>query len=171
MQSSILIPRFMVMAAFMMLCAGSARAQLESGLGASTSGASPAAYYYISKPGEITMNINVWGFVRNAGRYEVPISTDLVDLISFAGGPHADADLSSVKVSRSVRRGTAVRTVEYYLDLSRLDKLDQKALDLEPGDTVYIEPVAFTGRDVFNLVAVAATITAAVASMIVALNQ
>ncbi len=171
MQSSILIPRFTVMAAFMMLCAGSASAQLESGLGASTSGASPAAYYYISKPGEITMNINVWGFVRNAGRYEVPISTDLVDLISFAGGPHADADLSSVKVSRSVRRGTAVRTVEYYLDLSRLDKLDQKALDLEPGDTVYIEPVAFTGRDVFNLVAVAATITAAVASMIVALNQ
>jgi hypothetical protein len=61
--------------------------------------------------------------------------------------------------------------VEYYLDLSRLDKLDQKALDLEPGDTVYIEPVAFTGRDVFGLIAVAATVTAAVASLVVALNQ
>lgn len=171
MQSSTLVLRFMLITVFVVLCAGSARAQLESGLGASSSGASPAAYYYISKPGEITMSVNVWGYVGNPGRYEVPISTDLVDLISFAGGPHADADLGSVKVSRSVRRGTAVRTVEFYLDLSRLDKLDQKALDLEPGDTVYIEPVAFSGRDLFGLIAIAATVTAAVASLVVAVNQ
>ena len=171
MQSRSIVARFVHVTVFVAVSAVPAIAQLESGIGASSSGASPAAYYYISKPGEITMNVNVWGYVGNPGRYEVPISTDLVDLLSFAGGPQADADLSSVKVSRSVRRGTAVRTVEYYLDLSRLDKLDQKALDLEPGDTVYIEPVAFTGRDVFNLVAVAATITAAVASLIVARNR
>jgi protein involved in polysaccharide export with SLBB domain len=171
MRSSSLVFRSLFLTTILLAGASSALAQLESGIGASTSGASPAAYYYISKPGEITMTVNLWGYVGNPGRYEVPISTDLVDLISFAGGPHADADISSVKVSRNVRRGNAVRTVEYYLDLSRLDKLDKKALDLEPGDTVYIEPVAFTGRDLFGLIAIAATVTAAVASLVVALNQ
>ncbi|MBP1649179.1 MAG: hypothetical protein H6Q30_2624 [Bacteroidetes bacterium] len=48
-------------------------AQFESGIGASLTGASPAAYYFISKTGEITMPINLWGYVKNPGRYEVPI--------------------------------------------------------------------------------------------------
>jgi protein involved in polysaccharide export with SLBB domain len=33
------------------------------------------------------MQVNIWGFVKNPGRYEVPSSTDLIQLISFAGGP------------------------------------------------------------------------------------
>ncbi|MCK5574140.1 MAG: SLBB domain-containing protein [Bacteroidetes bacterium] len=171
MQPSTIGPRFITLAILVLSGISASNAQLGSGLGASSSGASPAAYYYISKPGEITMTVNVWGFVGNPGRYEVPISTDLVDLISFAGGPRPDADLSDVKISRTVRRESKVRTVEYYLDLTRLDRLDQKALDIEPGDTVLIGSVAFTSREVFSLIAIAATVTAAVASLIVATSQ
>ena len=148
-----------------------ALAQFESGIGSSTTGASPAAYYYISKPGEITMTINLWGFVKNPGRYEVPISTTLVDLVSFAGGPLANADMGSVRIARRVRLGTGSRTVEFTIDLDRLDRLDPKAIGLEPEDRVYVEPVAFSGQDVFNIITTVAIIVSATASMIIAVAQ
>jgi hypothetical protein len=143
--------------------------QMESGLGASShSGSSNAAYYFISKPGEITMSINLWGYVRNPGRYEVPISTDLIQLLSYAGGPLADANLGNVKISRVVRREDAIRIVEYTVSLDRLDKLDEKARDLEPGDTIFIETPPFSWKDVFSIVTTAAIVTSAIASVIIA---
>jgi hypothetical protein len=145
-----------------------ALSQLESSMGVSQSGASSAAYYYISKPGEITMSINLWGYVRNPGRYEVPISTDLIQLLSYAGGPLADADLGSVKISRVVRRDDAIRIVEYTVDLKRLDKLDEKARGLEPGDTIFIDTPSFAWRDLFGVLTTAAIITAAIANAIIA---
>jgi protein involved in polysaccharide export with SLBB domain len=150
--------------------AGSAFAQRETSLGVSQSGASSAAYYFISKPGEITMSINLWGYVRNPGRYEVPISTDLVQLVSYAGGPLADADMESVKISRVVRRDDAIRTVEFLVNLRRLDKLDEKARGLEPGDTIFIDTPSFSWRDAFSVVTTAAIITAAVANAVVAMR-
>ena len=148
-----------------------ALSQLESGLGASShSGASNAAYYFISKPGEITMSINLWGYVRNPGRYEVPISTDLIQLLSYAGGPNADANLGTVKISRVVRRDDAIRIVEYTVNLERLDKLDEKARDLEPGDTIFVETPPFSWKDVFAILTTAAIITSAIASVIIAVN-
>lgn len=143
-----------------------ASAQLESGIGASLTGASSAAYYYISKPGEITMPVNLWGYVKNPGRYEVPISTDLIQLVSYAGGPLADADMGSVKITRVVRREDAIRKVEYSVNLNHLDKLDDKALNLEPGDTIYIESVSFKVADIFNFITTAAIITASIANVI-----
>jgi hypothetical protein len=145
-----------------------AYAQMDVVLGAAQTGASSAAYYYISKPGEITMPINLWGYVRNPGRYEVPISTDLIQLLSYAGGPLAEADLGSVKIARTVRRDDVVRTVEYTINLNRLDKLDEKARDLEPGDTIFMPAPSFTLRDLFNVLTTAAIITAALANAVIA---
>ena len=51
--------------AALVFCPGRVSAQIESNIGGSKSGSSSAAYYYISKPGEITMPINLWGHVRN----------------------------------------------------------------------------------------------------------
>lgn len=160
--------RAVLMIAAVVGLAGLATAQIETSLGVSQSGASSAAYYFISKPGEITMSINLWGYVRNPGRYEVPISTDLIQLLSYAGGPLAEANLSSVKISRVVRRDDAIRTVEYTVNLERLDKLDEKARDIEPGDTIFIEAPGFTWRDVFNVLTTAAIITAALANAVIA---
>jgi protein involved in polysaccharide export with SLBB domain len=143
-------------------------AQMDSNIGNSKSGASSAAYYYISKPGEITMSINLWGHVRNPGRYEVPISTDIVQLVSYAGGPLSEADLGSVKIARVVRGVEAVRTVEFNVNLNHLDKLDEKARRLEPGDTIFIDSTNITFREVFDLVTTTALITATIANVILA---
>ncbi len=151
-----------------LLCPGFVSAQLESNIGSSKSGASSAAYYYISKPGEITMTINLWGHVRNPGRYEVPISTDIVQLVSYAGGPLPEADLGSVKIARVVRGMDAARTVEFNVNLDHLDKLDEKARRLEPGDTIFVEASSVTFREVFDIATTTALILATIANVIIA---
>jgi protein involved in polysaccharide export with SLBB domain len=143
-----------------------AAAQLEGGLGPAAGSVSSAAYYYISKTGEITMSINLWGLVQHPGRYEVPISTDLVQLISFAGGPMAEADMGEVKITRTERREDEIRRVEFTLNLKSLERLDSQSLSLRPGDTIYIERVAFNWPDVFTVLTTASTIAIAVASVI-----
>lgn len=141
-------------------------AQLESGIGPALSGSSPAAYYYISKSGEITMPINLWGYVKNPGRYEVPISTDLVQLVSFAGGPLADASLTDVKITRVMRRDTQIRKVEFTVNLKRLDQIDEMALNLQAGDTIFIDNIAFQWRDFFSVITTAAVVVTAITNII-----
>ncbi|MBK7259706.1 MAG: SLBB domain-containing protein [Ignavibacteriae bacterium] len=160
--------RVLMMLACTAVLAGSASAQIETSLGVSKSGASSAAYYFLSKPGEITMSINLWGYVRNPGRYEVPISTDLVQLLSYAGGPLAEADLASVKISRVVRRDDGIRTVEFNVNLRHLDKLDDKARGLEPGDTIFVDSPSFVWRDVFSILTTVAIILASIANAVIA---
>jgi NADH:ubiquinone oxidoreductase subunit F (NADH-binding) len=112
------------------------------------------------------MEVNLWGYVRNPGRYEVPISTDLVELLSFAGGPTQGASLDDVKIVRGIRGGSTIRKVEFRINLDRMERLDDKALDLEPGDTVLMEGGEWAVRDVITVLSTAAVITAAVASLI-----
>ena len=128
------------------------------------SGTSAAAYYYITKPGEITIQVNLWGHVRNPGRYEVPISTDLIQLISFAGGPLVEANLGSVRITR----GVSSRKVEFSMNLNHLDQLDDQSIRLQPGDTILIEASSFTFQAFVGVITTAAIITAAVANVLTA---
>jgi hypothetical protein len=142
-----------------------ATAQLEASFGGRQS-LSSTAYYYISKAGEITMPVNLWGNVKNPGRYEIPISTDLVELISFAGGPSARASMDVVRIVRTVRRDNLLRKVEFEINMDEMQLLDEKALDLEPGDTVIIPGGDMDFRDYAIIVSTVAAVTAAIASMI-----
>lgn len=162
--------RTLIIAAMLFVLAfpGQMLAQMDSNIGVSKSGASSAAYYFISKPGEITMSINLWGSVRNPGRYEVPISTDIVQLISYAGGPTPEADLGTVKIARVVRGVDAIRTVEFDVSLKRLDKLDEKARRLEPGDTIFIDSITISFREAFDIATTTALIAATIANVILA---
>jgi len=140
-------------------------AQIEASFGGRQS-LSGTAYYYISKAGEITMPVNLWGNVKNPGRYEVPISTDLVELLSFAGGPSSKATMDAVRIIRTVRRDNLMRKVEFEVNLDEMQMLDEKALDLEPGDTVIIEGGDMDFRDYAIIVSTVAAVTAAVASIV-----
>ncbi len=129
--------------------------------------ASAASYYYIAKPGELTMQVNIWGFVMNPGRYEVASSTDLIQLISFAGGPVQYAKLAEVKLTRFLANDSSGARQEIVLDLEHLEKLNQSSLALRPGDTIFIDHTAWlTVRDVFNVVTTAAIVASAIAQII-----
>jgi len=66
-----------------------------------------ASQYYLGDKGEVLMKINVWGYIERPGQYVVPRHTDLISLISFAGGPREGANLSEVKI---IRGGEVVAT-------------------------------------------------------------
>lgn len=145
-----------------------AQTSTESGLAPGLARGGAASYYYTAKPGELTMQVNLWGAVKNPGRYEVSSATDLVQLLSFAGGPLEAATLGSVTITRIQRReGLPARRELVTLDLEELHLVEPAMLALQPGDTIFIEYSGWeTLRDVFLVIGVMATVTAAVTGVI-----
>ena len=144
----------------------------SSGLGSTAPVGSGASYYYVGKPGELTMQINVLGFVQKPGRYEVAGSTDLLQLLAYAGGATQDGDLESVRVTRFVTTAASVTKQEYSVNIENLDRADLSKLSLLPGDTIYVGHTSwFVLRDIFAVVTTAALVTAAVAQVVIARNR
>jgi protein involved in polysaccharide export with SLBB domain len=113
------------------------------------------------------MQVNIWGFVQHPGRYEVSSTIDLVQLLSFAGGPTQDADMEDVRISRIVRRDGVITAKEIRINLKRLDRLEEAKLLLQPGDTIFIDHTSWlTVRDIVGVVTTAAIVTAAVAQVL-----
>jgi len=149
---------------------GTVHPQTEGGIGSGNPNTSAAAFYYVSKSGELTMQVNIWGAVQRPGRYEVPTSTDLVQLVSYAGGPNIDAAIDDVRITRLNKKEKDVIKSEYYVDLEKLSTTEESKLELNPGDTIFIDHRAgwSTVRDVITIVTTAAIITSAIANVIIA---
>jgi hypothetical protein len=95
------------------------------------------AIYSVMRGGEVQIDINLWGYVGSPGHYRVPGSTSLVELLSFAGGPTAQARLVDIRI---IHADTASeKRVETYNLESYRDNgdLSQNPL-LEPGDTIMV---------------------------------
>ena len=72
----------------------SAQAELFDLSDAPTQSLSPALYEIPGEAGQgLAIKVHIWGQVHRPGRYLVPDGTDLVGLISFAGGPTSGAKL------------------------------------------------------------------------------
>lgn len=145
---------------------------IQSGLAPTLPSASAAAYYYIAKPGELTMQVNVWGFVKNPGRYEVASSTDLIQLLSFAGGPVQYANINEVRIASIMTAEGNSTARERTVDLEDFLKLSESDLGLRPGDTIFIDHTGWlTVRDVFSVFTTVAIITSAIAQLIIASSR
>lgn len=59
--------------------------------------------YILGDKDEILIKVNIWGYVRKPGQYLVPRHTDLISLISFAGGPLDGANLEEVRLLQEKR--------------------------------------------------------------------
>lgn len=145
----------------------SARAQTnQSGL-ISVSPGSSVANYYFAKPGDLTIMVNIWGFVQKPGRYEVSSTTDLVQLIALAGGPAEYADMSCVRITRLPETGGDQKKREFSVDLEDLTTLTDDQLVLKPGDTIVVDSSGwFTFRDVLSGVSGVAVLVVAVVQII-----
>lgn len=95
---------------------------------------SRAAQYYIGDEGELLIKVNVWGRVRQPGQYFVPSNTDLITLISVAGGPAEKSRLDNVRIVRNTASGSEIIIV----NIKKYIKTgDQRLIPLlEPEDTV-----------------------------------
>ncbi len=94
---------------------------------------------YFSESGSI--RIQVWGEIRTPGIYMVPPSTNLLEAISFAGGPISRSDLSRVKLVRVIKEKKV-----FYFNVGKYlsgEKKDPPILD--SGDLIYV-PQSFSSR-------------------------
>src|SRR5512137_1114107 len=72
-----------------------------------------AAQYYLGTSDELLIPVNIWGFVQKPGQYMVPDNTDLVALLSFAGGPNENARLNEIRIIRNdPKRGNLVYKID-----------------------------------------------------------
>jgi len=101
-----------------------------------------AAQYYLGSDDELLVPVNIWGFVRQPGQFMVPNNTDLITLLSFAGGPTEYAKIARIEIVRSdPKLGNMVIpvNVKKYLETANPVLIPQ----LRPGDTVIVKGTTF----------------------------
>jgi DNA uptake protein ComE-like DNA-binding protein len=95
-------------------------------------------YVLSAKSDALLMTVKVWGEVQKPGLYDVPIGTDLVELISSAGGPTSRAKLSKVKIIREGTNDTentvSLINIKEYLDTGNAENI----VEIKANDTVVV---------------------------------
>ncbi|MCK4591626.1 MAG: SLBB domain-containing protein [Candidatus Latescibacteria bacterium] len=102
-----------------------------------------ASKYYISlgPEDELMMKINVWGSIAKPGQYLVPTGTDLIALLSYAGGPTESARISDVRIVRIGSKEKAIFSVDIKKYLETGDAF--LVPTLIPGDTIIVPATMF----------------------------
>jgi len=105
-----------------------------------TSAYNPASIYLYSGTlagtEQLKIKTYIWGQVKKPGLYIVPDNTDLLTLISSAGGPTENAKLSKIRIIRTTEEGKKVIwvNIKKYLETGDPDLIPV----LKPGDTVVV---------------------------------
>jgi len=101
-----------------------------------------ASQYYLGAEDELLVPVNIWGFVKNPGQYMVPNNTDLISLLSFAGGPIEGAKIINIRI---VRSDSKLGNTVFAINVKKyLETADERLIPiLKPGDTIIVKGTAF----------------------------
>jgi len=137
------------------------------------------AFYDFSTNSGCDLTVSVWGYVRNPGRYRVPCETNLIDLLSFCGGPlelNAEAYLYRIKI---VRRGGADNQneiaevfevdVDRYLRNTRIPSSTTE-LFLWPNDLIIVDGKEARGDTILRIAQIVVAIASIVTSTVAVIN-
>ncbi len=91
-------------------------------------------FYSPSVKGKVLIPVHFWGQIKNTGLHFIPLDTNLINGISLAGGPSADAVFDDVYVTTS-RDGERKKLS---FDISEGGNIDIENFKLQPGDTIFI---------------------------------
>lgn len=137
-----------------------------------------ASVYRYARPGQETMRVGVWGAVSQPGLYEIPSETNLLSLLSIAGGPDVSTNnpqaqhtitlrvtrprVRSDTVDGGLQPGTGgARRVIFEAALNEVSRLNREVPPLQDGDVVTVEKVVrerFGWRDVVSIFQAAGTL-------------
>lgn len=93
---------------------------------------------YVYTENGLQIVVHIWGRVKLPGEYIVPDGTNVLDLISKAGGPDEFADLGKIKLVR--KHPKSKRIVKINLKRYLNDRKELKLPALQAGDVVYVYP-------------------------------
>lgn len=94
-----------------------------------------AEYVSGNYPGAILMPVNLWGSVSKPGIHHIPTQTDLLTLLSLAGGPLPDARMDTISIKR--RTGKQEQIIEVDAD-DLLTRAGIPSPILEPNDIIVV---------------------------------
>ncbi len=117
-----------------------AQQNIQLGKGARDLSASGALYDY-SDPNAINIKVMVWGYVKFPGQYIIPANSNVVSLLSLAGGPTQDAELDALKLFRiNSDSSQSIINIDYQDLLGDNSSLSNPVLipKLKPGDVLLI---------------------------------
>lgn len=124
--------------------------------------------------GTLTMEVNVWGFVRNPGRLTLNSSARLLDAISAAGGPTERAKLNEVKVVHDKFVDSTHKELVVYIDLEKFEETGDPAANpvLYPGDTIILPGDSLNSfNQIVSIVSNVAVVTLSVIGLIFAFKK
>jgi hypothetical protein len=100
-----------------------------------------AAQYFLGDKNAIYITVNVWGKVNKPGQYNVPSGTNLLTLLSAAGGPGSYSRLDNVRIVRLVNQREEILEIDVrrYLNTGDISLIPE----LKPGDTVVVSGSAY----------------------------
>ena len=113
--------------------------------GAGIASANTSAFSYsgtMNEQDQLKIYTYIWGQIQKPGLYIVPDDTDLLTLISLAGGPKDDAKLKTIKIVRSAADGSEsviIVDMKKYVETGNYNLIPQ----LMPGDTVIVPGTSF----------------------------
>ncbi len=135
-----------------------------------SSASNSSAYFFngsIQGSEQLKIYTYIWGQVRKPGMYIVPDNTDLLALLSLAGGPNENAKLSKVRLVRPTMGGDKIIWINLkeYIETGN-EKLIPK---MNPGDTVIISGTFYYAfakvTDFLSKVAIALSVYATINSL------
>jgi len=103
-----------------------------------------SAYMYSGPSGtvdQLKIYNYIWGQVRRPGLYLVPDNTDLLTLISLAGGPTENAKMTKIRIVRTSPAGEEIIWVDLkeYVETANSELIPI----MRPGDTVIVAGSTF----------------------------
>jgi hypothetical protein len=117
----------------------------SAGLSGGLSGSS--AYSYsgtMNEQDQLKIYVYIWGQVSKPGLYIVPDDTDLITLMSLAGGPTENAKLKTIRI---VRQDFTTGSKEIvWVDMKKYIEKENEKVEipiLKPGDTIIISGTSF----------------------------
>lgn len=102
-------------------------------------------YYNYADKDKVNIEVSLWGYVRNPGKYLIPRGTTILDLITLGGGPSTEALLKDIRLVR-LKNDTLNITQDQIINLDYNDFLWEERIKtglkknpvLLPGDMVLI---------------------------------
>jgi polysaccharide biosynthesis/export protein len=121
---------------------------------------SGANYYNYADKEKVNIEISVWGYVKNPGRYLIPSGTTFVDLVALCGGPLNEAKMDKIKIIRPKNDSLNIKenklfvlNYEDYLKEDNVVSMNKQNPVLFPGDIVLIPGGhIYTFRDNLGLI-------------------
>jgi hypothetical protein len=172
--SLIIISILWLACAYVLRAQGGDEGGLPTSSGGTTTGTLRGSTLENGKSGEFMIEVNVWGYVRSPGKYSVPISARLIDVISLAGGPTERAELEHVKVVHDQNVDSTIKQLVRVIDLENYKQTGNPEDNpvLYPNDTIIIPGDNLnTFNQVVSIVSNVAVVTLSVIGLIFAFKK